>query len=115
MNSEADVFVGITNLVEIRKELLVGTRGTIRLLREYEQYKRLRTEKLQQIVKLYKILTDINALNRKIKNSLPKVAIEEDDVPVATTDKATVLRKKTKLELLEEELATIESRLSALG
>ena len=112
-----DIFVGIKDINEIRKNILTTSKETLRILQSYEQYKQLRTQKLQQTVKLYKTLAEISALNKKIKTTLPKITIEEQGpTETITTTEQTILKPaKTKLELLEEELEAIESRLSALS
>jgi len=118
MKESSDVFVGIKNLTDVRKDLLTASKDILRVLRNYGEYRRLRTEKLENVVKLYKVMTEIASLNRKMKNMLPKIALEADGSIVAEADeKVAVIRKptKSKLDILEDELAAIEERLSALG
>ncbi|MBI4141950.1 hypothetical protein HY484_03435 [Candidatus Woesearchaeota archaeon] len=118
MKDSSDVFVGIRNLSVIRKDLLTASKDILRVLRNHDEYRKLRTEKLQNVVKLYKVMTEIASLNRKMKNMLPKIALEDDGSIVAETDsKVSVVRRptKSKLDILEDELAVIEERLSALG
>lgn len=118
MKESADVFVGIRNLTDIRKELLVASKDMLRIMRHHGDFRRLRTEKLENVVKLYRVMTEIASLNRKMKNMLPKISLEDDGSIVAETDsKVAVIRKptKSKLDILEDELAAIEERLSVLG
>lgn len=118
MKESSDVFVGIKNITDIRKDLLVASKDALRVLRNYDDYRKLRTEKLQNAVKLYRVLTEIASLNRKMKNMLPKISLEEDGSIISdTNEQIAVIRRptKSKLDILEDELAAIEERLSALG
>lgn len=118
----ADIFVGMHDLVNVRKGVLCASKDTLKILQGYEQYKRLRTEKLQYVLKLYRTLSEISSLNKKLKSSLPQISVHSVqetigvhhtvvDVPEHVAPKPA----KSKLDLLEEELNAIESRLSALG
>ena len=118
MTKNTDVFVGIKDVNEIRRNILATSKETLHILQSHEQYKHLRTQKLQQTVKLYKILAEITALNKKIKTMLPKIAIEEQgpsETSIETADQTILKPAKTKIDLLEEELDVIEQRLSALS
>lgn len=120
MKSGADIFVGIHDLVEIRRHILYASRESLKILKAYEQYKHFRTEKLQQVIKLYRVLSELSALNRKLKSMLPKIAVEEQasiiETPIFEGAEELVLKPaKSKLEILEDELAVIEQRLSALS
>src|SRR3989338_6065060 len=114
MKSDAEVFVGLRNIVDIRKELLNSSKSAVELLKGYEELKLLRTQKLQNIIQLYKLLTQISALNKQFRNSLPKVILQkfpaEIHEPVFEESSVEISKfKKSKLEVLEDELAAIES------
>ena len=119
-DASADIFVGVHDLVDIRREVLRSSQETLKILQSYEQYKRLRTQKLQQVLKLYRVLSEIAALNKKLKSILPKISVQEQgplaqSITVDETEQVVLKPAKSKLDLLEEELEVIESRLSALG
>lgn len=117
MSSDAQIFVGVKNIVEIRKDLLCASKDSLQLLKHYEEYKVLRTQKLQHVIKLYKILSQISSLNKQIRSALPKVESQIESVPNFSSQKPVIVSKsnKSKLEILEDELEAIEARLGALG
>ncbi len=116
MSSEAQIFVGIPNVVEIRKDLLTASKDSLQLLKNYEEYKVLRTQKLQHVIKLYKILSNISLLNKQLRSALPKIESQIASVPISSQKQVIVSKSnKSKLEILEDELEAIEARLGALG
>jgi len=121
---ESEVFyVGIQTPAEIRKDILMSAKSTITSLKRYEQFRILRDEKLSQIVQLKKVLDELASLNRKFRSALPKTGVRPE-FPAKKEEPERVIRKevarkpeapkRTKMDVLEEELAKIESRLSSL-
>lgn len=123
--AEKDVFyVGVHNPEEVRKDVLVSIKGVITSLKRYEQFRMLREEKTHTILELRKMLGEIATLNRKLKSAMPKTGMKLN-VPVpreAPVEKAPVKKEtpkpkapsKSKLDVLEDELSKIESRLRSL-
>lgn len=117
MKREADVFVGISHIVDVRKDALVSSKNVLGVLKEYDKFHGLRAEKAQLMTKFYRVLGEIASLNRKLKAALPKVTIEEEHLPAPVLEKPISVPKtgKSKLDVLEQELVAIEARLNALG
>lgn len=111
-------FVGIRDPVELRKELLTSSKNLIDSLKRYEAYKDIKEEKLQKITELKRTFDEIMILNKKLRNHMPKTPLR---APITRTEKTTKAQKagptkfgKTKIDVLEQELAKIEERLGGL-
>ncbi|MBW2970182.1 hypothetical protein KY309_03180 [Candidatus Woesearchaeota archaeon] len=111
-------FVGIRDPVEIRKELLTSSKNLIDSLKRYEQYKDIKEEKLQRITELKRIFDEIMVLNKKLRNHMPKTPLRAPSTKTEKTTKASKSKPtkfgKTKIDVLEQELAKIEERLGGL-
>jgi len=111
-----DVFyVGVEQPVEVRKDLLLGVKRIITSLKRYEHFRMLREEKMKVIVQLKEIVSEISKANRKLRSTLPKAGLRSVETqrkePVA---KAPRKSTRSKLDILEDELSRIESRLRSL-
>ena len=111
-------FVGIRDPIEIRKELLTSSKNLIDSLRKFEQYKDIKEEKSQHIMELKRVFDEILVLNKKLRNHLPRTPLKVPPT-ITRTEKIVVKGKPVKLaqnkiDVLEQELAKIEERLSGL-
>lgn len=68
-----EYFVGVTEPIEMRKNILEGSRMLIHALQRYERYKQIRHKKLEAINRLNQITREIGILLTKLKNEMPKV------------------------------------------
>ncbi len=109
-------FVGIRDPIEIRKELLTSSKNLIDSLRRYEAYKTVKEEKIRHIVELKKVFDELLVLNKKVRGNLPKIPIKAPAVARETPEKMPKAKPmaKTKIDVLEQELAKIEERLGSL-
>jgi len=118
-------YIGIKEPVEVRRELLLSSRGIIKTLKRYETFKQIREERLNNVYELKRVMEELALLNRKLKRKLPaskirniefaqdKKAEQKEPAPVRIKEYAQ--QEKTRLELLESELDKIEERLHELG
>jgi uncharacterized membrane protein YkoI len=141
--AETDVFyVGVTEPIEIRRNILECSKDIIQYLQRFEKFKQVRLEKEEEIRKLKETTHDIRVMVRKLKAALPKTKLramlhkhEEEVMMSAPVEKETKAAKKkaskkseektaqervperhvTELEKLESELGEIESRLTRLA
>ena len=130
MTEKDEIFyVGIRDQVELRKNLLQSSKDILDSLRRYEQYKLIKEEKLQYILALKNVFDELLVLNRRLRSKLPKsvsaapelpgkVAVEEElgeaEAPIKKVVRELPSRVKSKLDILEEELAKVERRLTSL-
>ena len=123
-------FVGIKDSTAIRKDILLVMRDSLELLKQEHLLKDIKAEKLAAAEELKKELDALARLSRKLRAKLPKVALKKQRVVVPERKEAgeaapgekpaargvkvkQVERKpgKSKLQLLEEELANVEQKL----
>ena len=107
-------FVGIRDPIELRKELLTGSKDIIDSLKRYEQYKDLKEEKLHHIMELKRVFDELLVLNKKLRTKLPRTPIKVP-IPRETRGKARTTKiTPAKIDVLEQELSKIEERLGSL-
>jgi len=121
-------FVGIKDSTTIRKDLLIVMRDSLELLKQEQMLKDIKAEKLAAAEELKKELDALAKLSRKLRLKLPKVALKKQRIAALAKKKAgegaaeerevarakPIERKpagKSKLQLLEEELANVEQKL----
>ena len=115
-------YVGIRDPIEVRKELLHSSKSLIDSLRRYEAFKDLKEEKLRQVLQLKHVFDELIVLNKKLRGKFPSMPIKPAPVSLAReleearAPRAKLVPKheKSKLDVLEEELAKVESRLGSL-
>jgi len=115
------IFVGFNNPVLIRRDLLLSSKDLIGALKKQEGLIDLRLRKQNYLVEFKRIADELIMLNKKLRSHLPKVPLREKEVkrivPVralSESPEAPIPRKSSHIELLEKELARIESKLDAL-
>lgn len=120
---ENPLFVGITNRDELRRDLLECSKSILESLKDYENFKSLREEKIRMVYKLKGELKEISRFINKLRTNLPKVkevGIKKLEVKKAKAEKHKMVRVeepkgKTEIERLEEELNEIENKLNSLS
>ena len=115
------LFVELPDHSGVRRDVLMSTKDVLDALRRYEEYKRIKSEKLQALSELKQTVNQISTLNRKLRSKLPKTQIRIPEVSTREREElftgpspASSARPKSKLDSLQEELEKIESRLGAL-
>lgn len=120
---ENPLFVGITSGDELRRGLLECSKSILESLKEYENFKGLREEKIKMIYKLRGEIKEVSRFINKLRTNLPKVkevGIKKPEFKKAKAEKPKMIRVekpkgKTEIEKLEEELSEIESKLNSLS
>ena len=121
-------YAGVHSPRELRKDVLVSQKALIDCLKKFEHLRQLRAEKELRIVELRKLLSALKIVSGQLKSRLPANAIKmapkakpmpEIEYAPAPVRKAPAQRKptapaRTKLQILEDELAKIESKLSSI-
>jgi septal ring factor EnvC (AmiA/AmiB activator) len=119
------LFVELKEPSSTRRDILMSTKDVLDVLRRYEEYRAISTAKQEALAELNQVVSSIQSLNRKIKAKMPKAPVsmpkihefvrerEEKDESI-TGPQPEMARPKSKLDILQEELQKIESRLSSL-
>lgn len=112
-------FVGIKDPIELRKELLTSSKNLIDSLKRYEAFKDIKEEKLRHILELKRVFDELLVLNKKLRNKLPRIPIKVPPVEREMSEERMfkgkpVKMSKSKIDVLEQELAKIEERLGTL-
>jgi len=108
-------YASIPEPTEFRKDVLLTQKAIIDSLRKHEHIKKLRAEKEMRIGELKKMLAQLKLISNKMKSALPAHAVKrkEPAKKSAGARKETVQRQ-SKMDILEDELSKIESKLSSL-
>lgn len=128
MQNNKDIFVGIENTVQARREVLTSSISFIRLLERYEHIKEIRTNKENEVLYLKNLLRDIRSSLSDYKNNLPWIEgekkKEEKKVKVKKKEKRGIKlklkkikpkRATTELDKLKNELSAVESKLAGIS
>ncbi len=115
MPGEEPLYVGIADPVDLRKDLLNASRILISSLKEYEKFNAIKEEKSQYLSEFTKTVREINILNRRIKQLMPKTRIKPGMIkkPMRPAP-SRIIDEKTKLAHLEDELVEVEEKLAKL-
>lgn len=118
MKTKEPLYVGIAEPNELRKEILFSSKKIITLLKRKEEFAKLRQEKASYIAKLKELFDSMIVLNRKLRRYMPKENLPR--TPVFEKEQFEPPKKeeapapKNTLDILEEQLAKIEEKLSML-
>ena len=110
-------FVGVKDHVEVRKELLISSKNVLNSLKRYEMFMQVKEEKARVENELQRVFDELLLLNKKLRNHLPKVPIKggvEDSPQQPRKEEPKISSQKGNMDILEEELARVEKRLSSL-
>jgi len=128
MPDEELLYVGVYNPVNLRKDVLNSSRLVLSSLQKYEKFVGIKEKKAALIVQLARIVKDINALNKRLIQFMPKTKIKpgmikkhEEAAPKVVKHVGRVppamtksIQEKTRLTELEDELASVEEKLGGL-
>lgn len=140
MKKEDVYYVGVTEPVEIRRNVLEAAKEILESMHRFEKFKAVRIEKGKTVKVLRDQIDDITKMIAKLKSSLPKSegrikvgqvaqkvekkaakksALKKEDKKEVKVEEEQKLklteRETTELEKLEAELADIEGKLSQIG
>jgi len=120
------LFVELKEPSATRRDVLMSTKDVLDILKRYEEYRLVSQEKQRTLEELKRVVDSLQALNRRLRSKMPKPPIsipevrelvarerEEKDESISGPQPA-MARPKSKLDILQEELEKIESRLGAL-
>ena len=113
-------YIRVQRPIEIRRQVLLSSKGIIEGLKGYEKLKAIREERFKKIEEFKDVMKEIQAIVNRIKNLLPHhdlpskstVALKRQE-SINHAIKRTESRNDVLLKL-EKELAEIESRLNSI-
>lgn len=123
-------FVNLRDPIDLRREILESSKGVIEGLQRFEQFKRIREEKVENLSKLRDIVKDCTRLMNKLRTSLPSTNLKAEEVlqlrerplgeSIALPKKGKrsankKIAERTELEKLDDELGDIERKLNAVS
>lgn len=114
-------FVGIKDPVKARRDLLTSSKGILDSLKKYDDFASVRDEKQKYIVELKRVIDELIVLDKKVRGHLPATPLKVSGLEKPKIKKgkkeageAAIPMARSKLDLLEQELSKVESRLKAL-
>ena len=128
MSDEEPLYVGVYNPVNLRKDVLTSSRLILSSLQKYEKFVGIKEKKAELIVQLARTVKEINSLNKRLMQFMPKTKIKsvtikksEEVVPKVVKHVGKIppamnksIEEKTRLAELEDELASVEEKLGGL-
>ncbi|OYT31616.1 hypothetical protein DRJ22_05890 [Candidatus Woesearchaeota archaeon] len=118
MKKQEDFFyVCVKDPVGLRRDLLLSSKALLDSLKTFELHYSIKAEKTKLFHDLKKVFDDILVLDRKLRSVLPKVKVPAavvSPVDVESVKFEPVAVKRSKLDVLEDELSRVESKLSSL-
>jgi hypothetical protein len=124
MKEHHSFYAGVHEPRELRRDTLLAQKSIIDSLKKFEQLRAIRSEKELRMLELKKILNVLRVIAGGLKSKLPATAMKFKPQPVMSAPKSAAPARtarakpavvhKTKLQLLEEELSKIESKLSSI-
>ena len=134
-------YVGLKDPIEMRRTILESSKEVVQYLQRFERFKKVRSDKAEEIAKLKVITADASKLIRKLKSELPKTSLRAPlhnhelkekksqviaqikeaqenqplDLKQQEPKKKAKEKEMTELQKLEAELSEIESRLVNLS
>jgi hypothetical protein len=121
------LFIPVTEPEDVRRDLLTAMKQSITALRKYEEFRKLRAQKLAAMHELVGHWNEIAKLMRKLKVELPKTDIravpsvrepmqaQPRPLQPASKPAAPVARSRSKVDLLEQQLEKIEQKLQGIS
>jgi hypothetical protein len=111
MNQDEDLFIGINENLDLRKNLLEGSKSVVHSLQRFRNLQVIRQEKLLALEHLESLAHEIKYLINQLKKELP-------DAKAKANKKAKITKAKSKKQSpmgeLAGDLSEIESKLKQL-
>ncbi len=113
------LYVGVHSPNEVRRGILESMKEVVKSLKSYDQISTKRVAKVSKIVRLQKMVLEIDSLFSKLKRELPRTRArtgKEGKVSAgfSKTLKSTLKDPKEHLEEISAEVEEIEERLGRL-
>ncbi|MFT4304839.1 MAG: hypothetical protein ACMXX8_02000 [Candidatus Woesearchaeota archaeon] len=129
VQKKAHMYVNIPEPIVLRRNILESSRTLIHILQDLEKIRILRDQKHELFQEFDTVVKEINSLSLKINSDLPTISTSDKKKSKkkrhkkVTKSKTTetevkeppISRKKSELEILEDELTVIEKELSKLN
>ncbi|MFH1408330.1 MAG: hypothetical protein ABIH34_00320 [Nanoarchaeota archaeon] len=77
MEKKEELFVGIRDPLELRRDFLESSKNTVLMLKRFHEHKHLHEEKLECHHKLKEVMKDIDKLTNRLRIHLPKAKLAE--------------------------------------
>lgn len=118
---ESAFYVCIDDPISMRRDFLLSSKNILDTLKTFESASEVRSEKLSLFHELKDVCNDILKLDRKLRSLLPKTKISANIFKAEKAPLKKIVKKpakksvlKAKLDVLEDELSRVESRLRSL-
>lgn len=107
----------------VRSSLLNNAKLIVECLKGFNSLKDIRAEKIKYLFELRRLVEELSVLNKKLKEKFPKTSAKPGDVvpgKIVIKKGEKIIREdvlsseKNRIQILEEELSKIESKLSSL-
>ncbi|MBN2422689.1 hypothetical protein JXB41_05650 [Candidatus Woesearchaeota archaeon] len=111
-------FVGVTNPLDVRRNVLESSREMIQTLQSYEKIKKIRESKVRRIQQLRTVIRELDLLFSKLKSSLPKTHLRAkvaESVSSSKVKSSDSTKQMTELERLEEQLKEVEQEIARVS
>lgn len=114
-----DLFVGIPEPLDVRRNLLESSKEVIKCLQTYEKLSAIREQKLKYIKEMKRVSAELDMLITKLKQKIPQHGIrklEKKEHKEQVINELVEPKKTLKRDLkkLEEQLQEIEKQLQEL-
>ena len=115
-NSSGEVlYVGVGSPNEVRRGILESMKEVVKSLKSYDGIRAKRVDKVARVVRLQKMVLEIDFLFSKLKRELPRArARGSNGRNSAVTSKSTLRDPKEHLEEISAEVHEIEQKLARL-
>ncbi len=108
-------FINIENAGEVRRNLLESEKVIIECFKHYEQYKKIKQERLEKMRTLQELIVEVRQANEHLREVLPDVKVKIKPAPQVNAEKVLPQFTQVQLERLEDDLSSIEEDLKKLG
>ena len=117
MEQEKTFYVGIKDVGGVRRDILGCSKDIIGVLKNYDGINQIRERKIERIIELKKVLSELKRLSNMLRGKLPseKVRVSKPIIPKRSVKKVIVKKtspKNNQISKLEDELNEIETRLN---
>ncbi|MEM2131107.1 MAG: hypothetical protein QXM96_02175 [Candidatus Woesearchaeota archaeon] len=113
-----DLFVGIPEPIDVRRNLLESSKDLIKCLQTYDKLEAIREQKLKYFKEMKRVSAELDMLVNRLKQKLPQTIRKlEKKENKKIAEEAMILpnkRLKTDMQKLQEQLQEIEEQLKSL-
>lgn len=111
MNKDENLFIGITENADIRKNLLEGSKSVVHSLQRFTNLQMIRREKLAAVEHLEGLTHEINYLINQLKKGLPAAKAKAKKKVRIIKENS---KKQSSVDKLADDLLEIEFKLKQL-